>query len=55
MFCDLAGSTALSGQLDPEDPDFIAAMEQCEHIFENLPFVGGGPGGGGPGSGGGRG
>jgi hypothetical protein len=41
------GGGIFGGQLDPEDPDFIVAMEECEHIFENLPFVGGGPGSGG--------
>jgi hypothetical protein len=40
------GGGLFGGQLDPDDPDFISAMEECEHIFENLPFVGGGPGSG---------
>ncbi|MCL1601078.1 MAG: hypothetical protein M3112_06035 [Actinomycetia bacterium] len=38
------GGGIFGGGLDPDDPDFISAMEECEHIFENLPFVGGGPG-----------
>jgi hypothetical protein len=41
------GGGLFGGQLDPTDPDFISAMDECEHIFENLPFVGGGPGSGG--------
>lgn len=41
------GGGLFGGQLDPDDPDFVSAMEECEHIFENLPFVGGGPGSGG--------
>lgn len=41
------GGGPFGGQLDPEDPGFLSAMEECEHIFENLPFVGSGPGGGG--------
>lgn len=40
------GGGPFGGQVDPTDPDFISAMEQCESIFENLPFVGGGRGGG---------
>lgn len=41
------------GEIDPEDPAFQEALEQCQDIFANLPFVGGGgpAGGGGPGSG----
>jgi hypothetical protein len=38
------GGGIFGGELDPDDPDFVSAMEECEHIFENLPFVGGGPG-----------
>ena len=38
------GGGLFGGELDPDDPDFISAVEECEHIFENLPFVGGGPG-----------
>jgi len=38
------GGGLFGGALDPTDADFISAMEECEHIFENLPFVGGGPG-----------
>jgi hypothetical protein len=38
------GGGIFGGVLDPDDPDFVSAMEECEHIFENLPFVGGGPG-----------
>jgi hypothetical protein len=45
------GGGIFGGELDPTDADFISAMEECEHIFENLPFVGGG----GPGSRGGGG
>jgi hypothetical protein len=41
------GGGLFGGQLDPDDPGFVSAMEECEHIFENLPFVGGGPGSGG--------
>lgn len=41
------GGGPFGGRLDPDDPDFISAMEECEHIFENLPFVGRGPGSGG--------
>jgi hypothetical protein len=41
------GGGLFGGQLDREDADFISALEECEHIFENLPFVGRGPGGGG--------
>jgi hypothetical protein len=41
------GGGIFGGALDPDDPDFVSAMEECEHIFENLPFVGGGPGSGG--------
>ena len=44
------GGGPFGGNLDPTDPDFISAMEECEGIFENLPFVGGG-GGSGRGSG----
>jgi len=46
------GGGPFGGELDPDDPDFIAALAECEHIFENLPFVGGGGRGGGPGGGG---
>lgn len=38
------GGGIFGGELDPEDPNFVSAMEECQHIFENLPFVGGGPG-----------
>lgn len=38
------GGGIFGGQLEPGDPDFISAMGECEHLFENLPFVGGGPG-----------
>ena len=41
------GGGIFGGELDPTDPDFISAMGECEHLFENLPFVGGGPGSGG--------
>jgi hypothetical protein len=41
------GGGLFGGQLDREDADFISALEECEHIFENLPFVGRGPGSGG--------
>jgi hypothetical protein len=41
------GGGIFGGELDPSDPGFISAMEECEYIFENLPFVGGGPGSGG--------
>ena len=41
------GGGLFGGQLDREDADFISALEACEHIFENLPFVGRGPGSGG--------
>jgi len=37
-----AGGGPFGGDLDPTDPDFISAMEECEGIFENLPFLGGG-------------
>jgi hypothetical protein len=41
------GGGPFGGQIDPDDPGFTSAMEECEHIFENLPFVGRGPGSGG--------
>ena len=43
------GGGLFGGQVDPADPDFVSAMEECEDIFENLPFVGGGRGRGGNG------
>lgn len=45
------GGGIFGGSLDPNDPDFISAMSECEEIFENLAFGRGG----GPGSGGGNG
>lgn len=45
------GGGIFGGSLDPNDPDFISAMSECEEIFENLSFGRGG----GPGSGGGNG
>jgi class 3 adenylate cyclase len=42
MFCDLAGSTALSARLDPEDMrDIIGAYHRCcaEHITKAAGFV----------------
>jgi len=42
------GGGIFGGSLDPNDPDFISAMSECEEIFENLAFGrGGGPGSGG--------
>ncbi len=43
------GGGPFGGQIDPEDPDFVSAMEKCEDIFANLPFVGRGGGSGGNG------
>ncbi len=43
------GGGPFGGAIDPDDPDFISAMEECEHIFGNLPFVGAGRGRGGNG------
>ncbi|GMQ94481.1 MAG: hypothetical protein BMS9Abin12_1973 [Acidimicrobiia bacterium] len=40
------GGGPFGGQIDPDDPDFISAMEECESIFQNLPFVGGSGSGG---------
>jgi hypothetical protein len=46
------------GRIDPNDPDFQAAFEECRGAFEGgglVPFGGGGPGGGqGQGGGGGQ-
>jgi hypothetical protein len=40
------GGGIFGGSLDPNDPDFVSAMAECEEIFENLSFGrGGGPGG----------
>lgn len=43
------GGGVFGGEFDPDDPDSISAMEECEQIFENLAFVGGGRGRGGNG------
>ena len=43
------GFGPFGGEIDPTDPDFISATEECEYIFENLPFVGGGGAGRGSG------
>ncbi len=40
------GGGPFGGDIDPDDPDFLSALEECESIFETLPFVGRGPGGG---------
>lgn len=37
------------GEIDPDDPSFVSALGECEDIFANLPFVGGGRGPGGRG------
>ena len=42
------GGGIFGGELDRDDPDFISALGECQHLFENLSFGrGGGPAGGG--------